>query len=285
MAERVQGWRKLARAAWGPPSDSQFYGELEIDAAAMQAYIEHVRRRTDVHLTVTHLMGRAVAHGLSAVPQLRVRLARGREYPRESIDVFFIVTAGGGDELTGVKVEAADRKAAVEIAREVNDRCAAIQQGTDVEFGRTKTLLTWLPPWLLRRALLVAAWLTSDLNLDLRRLGLPRQAFGAAMITSVGMWGVARAYSPLARYYRVPVLLLVGAVQPRPVAVAGEVLVRPMLTLGATFDHRYVDGFHAARFAQAVHEYCAHPTSFEPPLPMDAPDSPARWRRSYPSAS
>jgi hypothetical protein len=37
-----------------------------------------------------------VAHGLSAVPQLRVRLARGREHPRESIDVFFIVTAGGG---------------------------------------------------------------------------------------------------------------------------------------------------------------------------------------------
>lgn len=284
MAERVQGWRKLARAAWGPPTDPQFYGELELDAAALLAYIEYVRRTTGVHLTVTHLMGRAVAHGLSVVPQLRVRLARGREYPRESIDVFFIVTTEAGDELTGVKVAAADRKSAAEIAQELTERCAAIQQGTDVELGRGKTLLTLLPPWLLRRALLVAAWLTSDLNLDLRRLGLPRQAFGAAMITSVGMWGVSRAYSPLARYYRVPALLLVGAVQPRPVAVAGEVLVRPMLTLGATFDHRYVDGFHAAQFAQAVREYCAHPTMFEPSLPVNAPE-PASMRRSYPPAS
>jgi hypothetical protein len=48
MAERVQGWRKLARAAWGPPMDPQFYGELEIDAAALLAYVEYVRRSTSV---------------------------------------------------------------------------------------------------------------------------------------------------------------------------------------------------------------------------------------------
>ena len=59
-----------------------------------------------------------------------------------------------------------------------------------------------------------AAWLTSDLNLDLTRLGMPRQAFGGAMITSVGGWGITRAYSPPAHYYLVPLLVLVGAVRP-----------------------------------------------------------------------
>jgi pyruvate/2-oxoglutarate dehydrogenase complex dihydrolipoamide acyltransferase (E2) component len=109
--------------------------------------------------------------------------------------------------------------------------------------------------------------LTSDLNLDLPQLGLPRQAFGSAMITSVGMWGVTNAYSPLTPYYRVPVLVLIGAVEPRPVARAGLVVVRPMLTLTATFDHRYVDGYQAAQFAAAIHGYCANPASFEPSLP------------------
>jgi pyruvate dehydrogenase E2 component (dihydrolipoamide acetyltransferase) len=84
------------------------------------------------------------------------------------------------------------------------------------------------------------------------------------MITSVGVWGITRAYSPLARYYRVPVLVLIGAVRPRPAAVGEEVVVRPMLTLTATFDHRYVDGFHAARFAAAVRAYCEDPAAFEP---------------------
>jgi len=46
--------------------------------------------------------------------------------------------------------------------------------------------------------------------------------------------------------------------------LAGQVVVRPMLTLTATFDHRYVDGAHAARFAQALLEYCAHLDRFEP---------------------
>lgn len=82
------------------------------------------------------------------------------------------------------------------------------------------------------------------------------------MITSVGMWGVSKGYSPLAPYYRVPVLVLVGAVTDRPVAVDGAVVVRPMLTLTATFDHRYADGMHAARFADAVRSFLSDPATF-----------------------
>ena len=63
------------------------------------------------------------------MPELRVRIARGREHDRDSIDVFFIVTAGGGQELTGVKVTGADRKSAVDLGREVSERCADDQRG------------------------------------------------------------------------------------------------------------------------------------------------------------
>jgi 2-oxoacid dehydrogenases acyltransferase (catalytic domain) len=266
MARRVQGWRKLATSAWGPPMDPQFFGDLDLDASPLLSYLEEVRRATGVHITMTHLIGRAVAIGLVEVPELRVRLAGGREHYRDSIDVFFIVTTGHGQELTGVKVCAADRKRAVEVATEVNRRCAAITAGDDPDLGRGKALLTRLPPSMLRIALHLGAWLTSDLNLDMSRFGMPRQAFGGAMITSVGMWGVSRAYSPLAHYYRVPLLVLVGAVRKVPVVVEDEVVVRPMLTLTATFDHRYVDGFHAAQFARAVRSYCEDPARFEPTL-------------------
>lgn len=84
------------------------------------------------------------------------------------------------------------------------------------------------------------------------------------MITSVGMWGVRRAFSPLAAYYRVPVLVLVGSVEQRAVVVDGEVVARPILGVTATFDHRYVDGSQAVRFAAAAREYCAKPSTFEP---------------------
>ncbi len=185
--------------------------------------------------------------------------------------MFFIVAADHGKELTGIKVEDADRKSAVEIARELTRRAAAIEAGDDAELGQGKALLARLPAPVLRGALHLGAWLTSDLNLDLSRLGLPRQAFGGAMITSVGMWGISHAYSPLAHYYRVPLLVLVGAVRKMPAVAGDEVVIRPMLTLTATFDHRYVDGFHAARFAEAVRGYCASPARFEPPLARTGP--------------
>ncbi len=264
VSRRLHGWRKLAGSTWGRPMDPQFFGDLEVDASALLGYLDQVRHRTGVHVTMTHLVGRAVAHGLAVVPELRLRLARGREHERESVDVFFIVSAEGGEELTGVKIQDADRKSAAEIGEELRRRCAAIEKGTDPELGRSKTLMASLPPWMLRQGLRVAAWLTSDLNLDLPLLGMPRQAFGGAMITSVGGWGIGHAYSPLAHYYRVPVLILIGAVRQMPVAVAGQVVVRPILTLTATFDHRYVDGFHAAQFARAIREYCEHPATFEP---------------------
>ncbi|HTZ44626.1 MAG TPA: 2-oxo acid dehydrogenase subunit E2 [Jatrophihabitans sp.] len=269
---RITGWRKLAGASWRAPSDPQFYGTMDVDAAALLDYVDRARAHTGVHLTVTHLLGRAVAHALREVPSLRVRLAFGREHPRETVDVFFILTpeagsGAGAGELSGVKVERADEKSAVQLGRELAGRAVAIAGGRDPEFGRTKRLLTVLPGPVLRRGIRLSAWLTSDLNLHLPRLGLPRQAFGGAMVTSVGMWDVGTAYSPLAAYYRVPVLVLVGTVQPRPVARSGRVMARPTLTVTATFDHRYVDGYSASRFAAAIRAYCAEPARHEPPLP------------------
>jgi pyruvate dehydrogenase E2 component (dihydrolipoamide acetyltransferase) len=263
MSELVHGWRKLAGSSWHAPDDPQFFGDLEIDATALLSYVDELRATTGVRVTITHLVARAVAYGLAQVPELCVRLAHGRIYPRESVDIFFIVSADGGRELTGFKIQNADTKSAVRIAAEASCRANQIEAGEDRTLRRGKAFLSALPRGLLRPALNLAAWLTSDLNVDLSRFGMPRQAFGGAMITSVGMWGVTKAYSPLARYYRVPLLVLVGAVRLRPVVIGPEVTARPMLTLTATFDHRYADGSHAARLAEAVQRYCADPGAID----------------------
>ena len=263
-SRRIPTWRRLAWAAWRPPSDPQFYGELDIDATALLAYVEQIREVSGTRVTITHLIGRAVAHGLANVPELRVRVAFGREHDRESTDIFFITSVDDGKELSGVKIADVTGKSALDVANELSRRHAAIAAGTDPEFGRSKALLGWLPIWLLRHVMRCGAWLTTALNLDLRSLGMPRQAFGSAMITSVGMWGVRRAFSPLAAYYRVPVLVLVGSVEQRAVVVDGEVVARPILGVTATFDHRYVDGSQAVRFAAAAREYCTKPSAFEP---------------------
>ncbi len=54
-------------------------------------------------------------------------------------------------------------------------------------------------------------------------------------------------------------IVAVGATEERVVPVAGETVVRPMITLTATFDHRAVDGAPAAAFLQTLKESLEDP--------------------------
>lgn len=258
---KAQGWRAIAAAIWGRPNDPQIYGDLEIDAGSLRSFIDEVRRSTGVHVTVTHAVGRALALALADQPELNTRLYRGRFLPRESVDIFFAAAVEGGKQVSGVKIERADQKSLVEVADELVRRVARVRTG-DAEVGM-KGPLAWAPSWLLRRILKVGTWLTSDKNVDLKRLGLPRQAFGSAMVSSVAMFGVQKAYGPLAPLYRIPILALVSEIADKPVVVDGEIVARPILTITATMDHRYLDGSHAARLARTVRAYLEHPSAFE----------------------
>jgi hypothetical protein len=72
---------------------------------------------------------------------------------------------------------------------------------------------------------------------------------------------VTHAYAPMASYYRVPCWCSSVRSPTSPVAVAGQAVVRPILMLTATFDHRYADGAQAARFAAAVKDAPPIPSS------------------------
>jgi pyruvate dehydrogenase E2 component (dihydrolipoamide acetyltransferase) len=54
-------------------------------------------------------------------------------------------------------------------------------------------------------------------------------------------------------------IVAVGASEDRVVAVDGQPVVRPMMTLVATFDHRAVDGAPAAGFLQTLKELLEDP--------------------------
>ncbi len=263
---KITGWRKITTATWGHPNDPQIYGDVPIDAEETLSFIREARERAGVKLTVTHVVGKGLAHALGENPDLNVRLYRNRFIQRDTVDVFFIVSMGEGSELSGVKIERADEKPVIEIARELAERARRVRDEEDPEFGKTKKMLARTPVRLLGWALRLSAWLAQDLDLDLKKYGLPRQAFGSVMITSVGMFGIQHAYAPLSPYYRVPFLVLVGEVSERPAVVDGQVVARPMFTITGTLDHRYLDGFHAARLMRSLQEYLANPRKFEPGL-------------------
>jgi pyruvate/2-oxoglutarate dehydrogenase complex dihydrolipoamide acyltransferase (E2) component len=261
----LRGWRRVAAQAWRPPKDPSVYAVLEIPMRSSLAYLEQLREETGVRVTVTHLVARGVALALRQYPQLNGIVARGRIMLRDTVDIFLQVAIDGGRELSGIKLARVDEKSVLDIAREMEARVDRLRQRRDRQVERTKSLLDSIPIPLLGPMMRTIAYLIYDLDLDLTRLGVVKDEFGSAMVTNVGMFGLAQAHAPLVPFSRTPLVVLVGEVQEKPVAEAGRVVIRPMMTLGVTFDHRFMDGWHGGAMAQLFRAYLEDPARFDAP--------------------
>ncbi len=99
-------------------------------------------------------------------------------------------------------------------------------------------------------------------NFNLGFLGLPRDPFGSVMISNVGGMGINVAWAPLVPYSRVPLLMTLGAITDKAVVENGEVKVRPILPIGVMFDHRLIDGVHAAQMSAEFKKCFAEPAEY-----------------------
>jgi pyruvate dehydrogenase E2 component (dihydrolipoamide acetyltransferase) len=80
---------------------------------------------------------------------------------------------------------------------------------------------------------------------------------GTFTISNLGMFGVQQFIAVLNPPQAA--ILAVGSVEDRPVARNGEIVVRPMMTLTLTCDHRAVDGADGARFLEDVKAFLEEP--------------------------
>ncbi len=263
--EPLRGWRRLAAQTWRPPQDPSVYAALDIPMRSALAYLDRLREESGVRVTVTHLVARGVALALRQYPGLNGIVARKRIMLRDTVDIFLQVAIEGGRELSGLKIARADEKTVIQIAREMEERVERLRQRRDRQVERTKVLLDRIPVALLGPMMRTISYLIYDLDLDLTRLGIVKDEFGSAMVTNVGMFGLTQAFAPLVPFSRTPLVVLVGEVQERPVAEAGRVVARPMMTLGVTFDHRFMDGWHGGAMAQLFRAYIEDPARFEDP--------------------
>ena len=80
---------------------------------------------------------------------------------------------------------------------------------------------------------------------------------GTFTISNLGMFGVQQFIAVLNPPQAA--ILAVGSVEERPVARAGELVARPMMTVTLTCDHRAVDGADGARFLEDVKAFLEEP--------------------------
>jgi pyruvate/2-oxoglutarate dehydrogenase complex dihydrolipoamide acyltransferase (E2) component len=270
-AREVSNFRRLATSTWGEPTDPTVYGRLDVDMTRSLAFLARQQSQSGEKITVTHLVGRCLAQCMREYPASNTLIRLNRFYQRRDVDIFFQVaithgTPGKADDLSGVVVRQADCKSVVEIAQDLRNRSRAVRLDEDQEVSKAKNNLQAIPPLLLKPALKLVDLMGYTLNLAVP--GMPRDPFGSAMVTSMGMFGIANAFAPLFPPSHCPIVVMVGAIERRPWVVRDQddheaIEVRDVMSLHVAFDHRIMDGVLAAQLTLRIEDLLKNPDQLD----------------------
>ncbi|MBL9039793.1 MAG: 2-oxo acid dehydrogenase subunit E2 [Archangium sp.] len=267
----VSSFRKLAIGSWQTAYDPTVYGTLAVRMEKALEYIERFREVHGVRLTVTHLVAKAVAEGLRRCPDANAILRFNKIYIRQGVTLsVLVVQTDQGDgkvDLTAAKIEHAETKSLLDMAKEMQDAIDRVRQRKDKALEESKGTIQKIPFVFMNLFMKVLSFFMYTLNVDLSFAGMPRDPFGGATITNIGSLGLDVAYVPLVPYTRVPIFVAPGAVADEPVVRDGQVVPGKIMRINASFDHRFIDGFHASVLAKTMREMIEQPFEKFDPLP------------------
>ncbi|PKN56304.1 MAG: 2-oxo acid dehydrogenase [Deltaproteobacteria bacterium HGW-Deltaproteobacteria-14] len=268
--KHLPAFRKISIGTWRTAYDPSVYGTMEIEMDAAMDYLRRYREATGVRLTVSHMMARVMAAALERIPDANALMRGSRIYRRKRISIFFqVAMTDEGDEgkvdLSGTVLHDVDKMSLAEIVTTFDDKVDKVRKRTDETLEKTRRSFMRMPAWAMHRLLRFTSFLLYTLNW--KAPGLPRDAFGSLMITNIGTLGLDVAYAPLVPFSRVPILIAMGAVKAVPIVRDGQVVVGQTMKVSATFDHRFIDGFHAAVMSKVVHQWFEHPDAHFGPIP------------------
>lgn len=257
---KLSAFRKVALGTWRTVGDPSVYSELEIDVEPALEYLVRVGEAHQRKLTLTHFVGKACAETVRRHPELNCILRWGKLYRRSDIDIFFQVASDSkGEDLSGTTVRRIDGKNICEIADDMQKKVKRIRDTGDIDYKKMKKTMRSIPAWLSRHLLNFSSYFMYTLNLWTPLLGVPKDPFGSLMITSIGSIGLDRAFVPLVPYSRIPCLIAIGAVREAAIVSNGHIVVKKVVSLCVTFDHRVIDGMHASHMARTLKKIFAEP--------------------------
>jgi pyruvate/2-oxoglutarate dehydrogenase complex dihydrolipoamide acyltransferase (E2) component len=255
MSGRFKRWKPttfmaMAAQMWPRPDQPVVYGSVEIDMCKALDYIKQYSEKHEVHVTVTHLVIAILARYLKKYPEANVKCEAGKFYQRQDIDIFVLVSIPGKKEdLGGVILRNCDEMSLADIAYRLRDKATEVKHGKDETYGKSRSMFAKYPPWVTKIIVKFADFYLNRMNRDLSGQGMPQDPFGSAMVTSVGMFGVEEGYGPIIPLSRIPIFVVVTEVRDRPWVEDGKVVVRPILKLMVTLDHRVMDGFKGGQLS------------------------------------
>lgn len=245
-------WRVTSAAIYTTPTDSRVYGTLDIDVTDAKRFIDR-KREEGVKLTMVHMTTAVLARAMAFdAPEMNCFIRRGAVVGRERLDVMVPVQVGGDAGVTPVIVRDAHARRVSDIADEIREKAARSRAGNEIKAAQNKYVLNRIP-WPLRRPIFrVLKWITVDMGVEIRSLGLSAHSFGSFVVSDIGSFGLNTGMTALMPAAKIPCVIVLGKIEQKPVVRKGEIVIRTVLPLTGTFDHRIVDGAQIGKLARGI---------------------------------
>ena len=245
-------WRVTSAAIYTTPTDSRVYGTLDIDVTDAKRFLDR-KRSEGLKITMTHLATAVLARAVAFdVPEMNCFIRRGAVVGRDRLDVIVPVSVGGDAGVTAAIIRDAHARPVSDIANEIRNKASSGRAGVEIKAVRNKYLLNRIP-WPLRRPVfLFLKWITVDMGIEIKALGLSAHSFGSFVVSDIGSFGLNTGMTALMPAAKVPAVIVLGKMEEKPVVRNGEIVIRDVLPLTGTFDHRIVDGMQIGKLARGI---------------------------------
>jgi pyruvate dehydrogenase E2 component (dihydrolipoamide acetyltransferase) len=245
-------WRVTSAAIYTTPTDSRVYGTLDIDVTEANKFLQR-KREEGVKLTMVHLATAVLARAVAFdVPEMNCFIRRGGVVGRKHLDVMVPVQVGGDTGVTAAIVRNAHARRVADIAEEIRHKAEKSRGGDEIKAAKNKYLLNRIP-WPLRRpAFRLLKWITVDMGMEIKALGLSAHSFGSFVVSDIGSFGLNTGMTALMPAAKVPCVIVLGKMEEKPVVKNGEIVIRTVLPFTGTFDHRIVDGMKIGKLARGI---------------------------------
>jgi pyruvate dehydrogenase E2 component (dihydrolipoamide acetyltransferase) len=260
---KTDPWRKTAITIYGPPKDGKVYGTYEVDASPL---LEFIKRKKDqgIRITVTNMVTAALSRAIYYdVPEMNCFVRRGKLVKRDDVDVFLAV-AQPGKNVTGIIIRKAQEKTVTEIAEYQQKKLERTYSGKKKSFGIQHSIARI--PWPFRSFFVkFIKWWVFTNGFRLPFVKMRPNAFGSISISNIGVFGLSTGYLALLPIANLPAIIAMGQIKDKPVVVDGEIVIRPMLPISGTFDHRIVEGDKIGLLKNGAEKRLLHPELLDEP--------------------
>ena len=259
----------------GPSADPTMVWGTTVDMTGMNGFLQECNRDGSILISPAHVLLAAVGRAVARHPYMKRRVVGKRvfEFKQTNVVMPSVQTRHGQADV--LVVENVDQRPPVDIARQVwKHNCDAALRARSSQrlngllerlFRGQGTIERHFRLWWLLRMTRIGFWLVSRWNWPAFAWS-QKQIDVVALVNYLGFKGAP----PLTSYKPsklpldgVPMTITMGPAEPQPVAIEGQVVVRPVASLFIRSDHRIADAHEFGNFVATLRDLLIDPAAIE----------------------